>query len=187
MATIARLRCEWQGAGVVGPSISTFYWTGSTGRPADVVTFLSTFVTNIPNDVSIFVPGSGDLINDVTGDLTGSWSAAGSDTVVGTGVGAFTIGVGIRVVWETDGITSNRHVRGSTFLVPLAHGVFGNDGRVVPAFSDAVAANAQTLIDNSLGTMVVWTRPKGALNGKNSQIVSARVPLNPTTLRSRRT
>lgn len=183
-----RIRIPWTGPGVVGASVTTFYGTGSptTWRGA-ILSFLGREAARLPDDVQLSVPNSGDEIDPLTGELTGSWSSGTSTVVNGTQTGSFAIGVGYRFVWETSGITRGRHVRGSTYMVPAASVVFDTTGRILPASQNSMATSAATLLTDAQGTLLVWTRPKGFLQGKMNPVIGVLTPENPTTLRSRRT
>ena len=183
-----RLRVSWTGPGVVGPSVTTFYGVGSpsTWRGA-VLGWLQSLASNIPDDVQLTVPASGDEMNPTSGEIEGSWSAGTAAVVNGTNNNAFAIGVGLRFVWETADITRGRHVRGSTYIVPIAQQVFDTTGRLSPATQTTLLTAANTYLTDAQGTPVVWTRPKGFLPGAMRPITGVSLPENPTTLRSRRT
>ena len=75
MTAILRMRCEWGGSGVTGPGLTTFYFDqAGSGFPADVRTFFEAIKANIPSNTTITVPNGGDIIEDTTGVLSGSWS-----------------------------------------------------------------------------------------------------------------
>jgi hypothetical protein len=183
-----RLRVSWTGPGVVGPSVTTFFGVGAptTFRGA-VVGFLQAQAARLPDDVQLSIPNSGDEINAATGAIEGSWSSGTAAVVNGTSTAAFAIGTGLRYVWETAGITRGRHVRGSTYLVPVSSALFDTTGRLLPAVQNSMVADGNTLLTNAQGTLVVWTRPKGFLPGAFNPVIGVAVPENPTSLRSRRT
>lgn len=189
MADLKRLRCTWGGAGVIGPGVSTFYSsaTGVVGMADDVETFFSSSAAAFPNDVSITIPSGGDLIESTTGALSGSWNDPGTGgTVTGTDAGDFAQGVGVQVRWRTDGIVSGRRVVGSTFLVPIAGGIFDTDGTVDNASVAVFLTRATTLI-TAMDGFVIWSRPTPSRAGAISEVVSASVPDRVSWLRSRRT
>jgi hypothetical protein len=186
MADIERMRVTWSGSQVVGPSVSTFFFPISGVDPAAVLAFFDAVKSLIPNGVQITVPNAGDVINDATGDLNGSWAVAGGGNVQGTNANLFILGTGVRIVWETLGIRNNRHVRGSTFLVPVAANTFDTSGRITPANQTLVTNAATALIGATPLGLKIWSRPKGGVNGTSWDVTSARVPEVPSWLRSRR-
>lgn len=180
------MRVAWSGPGVVGAGLTTFYFTPGTADPADIKAFFTAEAGRLPDDVQITVPSSGDVIDPVTGEITGTWTAPGGGVVNGTATTGFAIGTGYRFVWETAGITRRRHVRGTTYMVPAASTVFDTTGRILPASQASMLASAQNLLTATTGTLLIWTRPTAFSPGKWQVITGVRVPENPTSLRSRR-
>lgn len=190
MAQIKRVRCPWQGGGVVGPSVSTFYFTsGSTGFPADLQTFFQAIRGGLPDDVTITVPNTGDTINDNDGTLAGVWTDSGGSTTTGLSTQGFALGAGMRVQWLTAGIRGDRRVTGTTFLVPLAGNQFDTQGFVLSSYVTIVQSAAAALVTASAGEMVIWGKPhsKAAADGESNAVISALARSVPTGLRSRRT
>lgn len=191
MANLWRLRAAWSGAGVVGPGLSTFYFTSSMiGGSDDVQAFFQAIKANIPSSVTIVVPADGDIIEDTTGELIGTWSEPGTGgTTVGTFAGDFARGVGARVRWTTAGVYRGRRVKGTTFLVPIGSALFGLDGLLDPATQTALQTAASALV-TAQPELRIWSRPVsgvGATPGESNAITSAAVPNTVTWLRSRRT
>lgn len=191
MATLARLRYVWSGTGIVGGGVSTFY--SSNSDPATLnAAIRAFFLANnglFPSSVSIIPPGSGDTIESTTGVLNGSWSMTAPALVVGAGSGSWAAGVGLRVVWNTAGITRGRRVRGSTFLVPLTTAFYDTNGNIADATWLNVQNSAETLRAADGGSMRIYSRPSapGVGDGVAHPITSARVPDVVSWLRSRRT
>lgn len=188
MTDLCRLRIDLSGAAVVGASVMTLYSnaTGS-GLPAAAKTWLTNSAANFPANLTFTIPNGGDLINETTGALTGSWSDGGGGTVVGSGVGGFAIGVGARVQWTTTGITNGRRVRGTTFLVPLMSGSFDVDGRIRAATITSLNTPLQAFLTGMAGHLTVWSRPVPGRAGTHHDVTAASIPTSPATLRSRRT
>lgn len=188
MANLARVRCEWSGAPVVGPGLTTFYFNEVTeGFAADVSTFFQAIDAYIPIGVTIAVPSSGDLIDVATGDLTGTWSDPATGPGVGAGFGAYPAGVGARIRWSTGGIVGGRRVRGSTFICPIVNSGFGVDGTLDNTVRENLEAAGQALVAASASEFVIWSRPTTARPGAASEIVAATCPDKVSWLRSRRT
>lgn len=188
MANINRLRVPWSGPAVVGPGLSTFYFTGTmTGKPAAVVAFFTAVAGAMAPGITWTVPSTGDTLEDSTGELTGAWTASGGATVVSSGTGNFALGVGARVVWNTANVFKGRRVRGSTFLVPLSAAQYQSDGTIVNATSANLLAAGTALITATTPDFRIWSRPDPAGAFAVSSVVSATSPDLISTLRSRRT
>lgn len=188
MSTLQRVRVTWAGTGVVGPSVSTFYFTNdSTTAPADLVTFLSATPFQMPTGLTATVPSSGDTIDDTTGEINGVWSITGGANVGMGGSGDFAQGVGARLVWNTAGIVAGRRVRGSTFFVPLVGSTYSTGGLLDSSYvSDATAA-ATTFLSSASSTLVIFSRPSGTRAGSSHTVTSGTMPNAVSWLRSRRT
>lgn len=191
MANIWRLRAEWSGSGVVGPGVTSIYTTpAAVGQADDLETFFNAIKANIPSSVTITIPSNGDILEDTTGELIGTWSEPGTGgVVVGTFAGDFARGVGAKVNWLTDGIYRGRRVKGRTFIVPIGAGLFGLDGLLDPATQTALQT-AASAFHTAVPEQVIWSRPNDtapATAGKSSAVIAAQVPNTVTWLRSRRT
>ena len=179
------MRVTLSGAGVAGPGLTTFYSAGEM-EPSAVLAFYTALASQIPDDVQITVPNTGDLIDEVTGNITGSWASSGGGIVNGSSSGTFALGQGYRVRWETNGIRNGRHVRGTTFICPVSGTVFDTTGRVSSTAQSAALTASGSLILGMTGGLVVWSRPSPGLNGVAHPVVASTVPETPTALRSRR-
>lgn len=188
MSTLNKVPVFWSGVPVVGGGVSTFYFNGShVGFLADLSAFFTSVGAYIAGGVTFSFPNSGDLIDDATGNLVGTWSEPPEASVASSGIGQFANGVGCRIVWPTSGTTNNRRVKGSTFLVPLTVGCYTGSGHL----DDTIRGNMQTaaaaLLGASTPEMVIWTRPVGGAGGASHTVVGALVPDQVSWLRSRRT
>lgn len=184
---INRMRCTWDGAGVEGQGLSTFYFSGTmTGKPAAAVTFFTALAALIPASTGVTVPSSGDVLDESTGELTGGWTASGGAQVSMTGTGNFAAGAGARIVWGTGGVFLGRRVKGSTFLVPLVVSQYDIVG--------SIAGAAITTINNACAAFVaatspdfkIWSRPHPGGQFATNQVTSGTCPDKVSTLRSRR-
>lgn len=189
MATRSKVQVVLSGAGVVGGGVSTFYT--STGDEDALLAALEDFYAvvapNAPDDVTFSFPASGVTINDATGDVNGSWTGTSSITPFsGSVTTGFQQGVGARVLWDTAGFRGGRHVVGTTFLVPLASGAYTTAGLLASANAAAFDTAAETLL--ATAPLYIVSRPTAALPvGASNIVIGARVPLEVTWLRSRRT
>lgn len=190
MATIARIRVAL--TGVTGlPGVSTFYSTQANVAAARSAlgTFYGHMPTNWPNGMTYTVENSGDLIDSDTGKLTGAWTDApaynGSSSVAAA---PYAAGVGARVYWNTTAVVAGRRLKGSTFIVPLQSGMYGNDGTLDSSYLGSLQTWATTLATS--GYLGVYKRPYGAPGalapGFYTPMVGATVKDQVATLRSRR-
>jgi hypothetical protein len=190
MANLKRVRCPWQGGGVVGPSVTTFYFSATaTGFPAQLQTFFQAIKSSLPDDVVITVPNTGDTVRETDGVLQGVWTDSGGSTTTGTAAGAFAKGSGVRIQWITSGIRDGRRIIGSTFLVPVAGAVFDTTGIVAGASLSVLQTAAGALVSAASPGFLIWSKPhtKLAADGASNPVLAAVVRSEATGLRSRRT
>lgn len=187
--TIRRLRVAWSGTQLVGPGLSTFYdrQLSPATFVASVVAFFTALQSRAPVGITWTVPGSGDLINEGTGQITGGWSEGGAADVLSSGAGTFAQGVGARIAWDTGGVVAGRHVRGSTYVVPLTSGQYGANGLLTEANRAALETAADNLVAAMAGDLVVWSRPAPGRLGTAHPVTDAVVTNRVSTVRSRRT
>lgn len=187
MPTLQRMRVEWSGTGVVGPSVTTLYFADlSTTAPADVVTLLSAWPLAMPTGLTATVPSSGDTIDAATGEINGTWAIAGGGLVGYGGNGDFALGVGARIKWNTAGIVGGRRVRGSTFLVPLLGSVYSSTGTLDSSLVTTVESAITTFLASASSTLEVYSRPTATRAGVSSTVTSGSLPNAVSWLRSRR-
>ena len=141
----------------------------------------------IPSGTSIFVPNGGDVIEETSGTLTGTWGTSGGTTISCNGAGSFPGGVGARVVWETDAIRGGRRVRGSTFIVPLVNGAYESNGTLSTNALTALQAGIDAFMVQVPTQARVWSRPRPGLVGAGVQVARGVAPDKVSWLRSRRT
>jgi len=163
----------------------------------DVLAFFDAAPLLFPVGNTITVPNGGDIIDDVTGNLAGSWTDTGTGGVAtGTETGSYAKGVGLQVRWRTSGIVASRRVTGSTFMVPIAGSLYDTDGTI----DTAVITSLQSAADDLVAAMAgfrIWSRPVEAdpdhvppivaRDGTSSAVVAAVCPDRVSWLRSRRT
>lgn len=185
------MRVEWSGTAVVGGGVSTFY--SSNSAPGTILAairawFLS-FNGALPTGVSIVFPSSGETIDDTTGTINGVWTATAPDVVVGQDADPYAAGVGMRVVWNTAGITRGRLVRGATYIVPLSADFYDTNGSIDGTLVSNMQTATDTLIAADSGSLRVWSRPStsGGSDGASHAITSATVVDAVSWLRTRRT
>jgi hypothetical protein len=196
---LSRVRVGWTGPAVVGPGVSTFYTSSAAGTA--LATGLYTFFQNVtsafPNlAITWDIPNHGEVIDDATGELAGSWTGGTARSSIAASPNATWVsGVGARMVWTTGAVTRGRAVRGSTFLVPLQTSAYESAGMIVGSFLTLFNAQAALLIAAD-PQFCVWERPvfdrSGPVpvrthDGGHAAITSGAVPDRVSWLRSRRT
>lgn len=183
-----RLRVKWGGTGIVGPGLSTFYFSGTmTGKPAAVLTLFDSVKASIPAGLTWEIPSSGDVLDESTGELTGGWTASGGGNVTATGTGNFAQGVGPRFVWATNGIFLGRRVHGSTFMCPLITSQYDASGTIQNAMITAWNGFATTFVTAVSPDFKIWSRPRPGGQYATNQVTGGTVPDAVSWLRSRRT
>lgn len=167
MPSIHRVRAAFTGF-PGGPGVSTFYCLD----PATFLPALRAWIQNyagvLPGNVLVQVEGIGDIIDPVSGLLTGTWTATAPAPVLGAYTGSYAAPVGIVNQWLTGSILDNHRLRGRTFMVPLSSGMFDNDGTVNAANLAAYSARGAEFVLAVASNFVVWHRPRpaGTLNSK---------------------
>lgn len=185
---IQRLRCVWGGPGIEGPGLTTFYAEadGTLAIQVGATGFFNAVKAMLPTGTTVEVPGTGDLVDETTGMLTGTWGSGTTTTITGTGSGTFAAGVGARVVWETGAIRNGRRVRGSTFVVPLTSGYYEANGSLSAAALTNLNAAISDMLVQVPTQMRVWSRPKPTSTGAALAVQSGSAPDKVSWLRSRR-
>lgn len=188
MPTIARVKVVLGGSAVTGPGVSTFYTTGAGADLSDALqTFYNAIKGGLPTGLTILVQAEGESFDSATGAPAGTWSGGSSTGLTGGATGSYAQGVGGRIVWGTNGVTNNRRVRGSTYIVPLGGAYYSADGSIDDTFRLSAVQNAINAFRSEVGpAFVIWTRPSdeasGVVNSTTSGAMSDRV----SWLRSRR-
>jgi len=182
-----RVRVTWTGF-PGAPGVTTFYCSNSWATQlADIRTFFEALKPQIPVNVTITYPSSGDDVDPVTGDIIGSWAQTAPAPTVGTSAVVYAAPVGLVAHWNTNGIVAGRRVRGRTFVVPMVSNS-STDGTPSAAQVLVVVNAAAALAAHSPG-LVVWRRPNplsSVTAGSEHPVVSSTVPDKYVVLRSRR-
>jgi hypothetical protein len=135
-------------------------------------TFYDSLATGVGCGWTVGVRNSGDTIDDVTGQINGTWSA-GSVTTSGSSSAAHAAGVGLEVRWDTVSILNGRRVRGQTKVIPIASSLYASDGTLASGTITTVE-NAISALRTSIGaSMMVFSRPYA---GRGAVSVGFRVP-----------
>lgn len=184
-----RVVVSWQGPQVQGAAVNVLHFD-ATEQPVPPVAAIraayATLAAAIPTNVNIQVPGSGETIDDATGELVGVWATAAPAVVSGTGGTIAPAGVGMCVTWLTGGIVNGRRLRGRTFIVPIPGPAFDADGTIGPGALGALSAFATGMV--GAGGLGVWHRPttSGGTDGTSSGVLGFRIRDKVAYLSSRR-
>ena len=192
--TIQRVRVimqNWPGA----PGYINLYETSAVVDHTPIRNFFNSLITFIPTGITFTVPGTGDIINEGTGDIVGAWTVAAPAVVTATASGVYAGGAGAVVDWLTSGVVAGRRPMGRTFLVPLISTAMDAQGSLTASAITAIKTAADALIAAMGPTFLVWSRPfaggpggvPAARLGTVNPVVGSRVPDLAAVLRSRRT
>lgn len=160
MTDIYRVKALWTGM-PGAPGVSTHY-LASAPSAADltaVKTFYGSFASFLPSSLTISVPGFGDVIDDVSGELQNTWTATAPAAVVCASAAAYAAPVGGCVHWLTGSVIGGRRVKGTTFIVPLVN-KFDTNGTLDNAWVTTMDTAAGTLITALGANLGVWHRPR---------------------------
>lgn len=173
---------------MVGDGVSTFYFAESgSGFVAAVGTFWEACKLRFPSGILINTAHTGDLIDEATGQLSGSWLDGTPQVTLTTGPSVYAQGVGARVKWSTSGIRNGRRVAGSTFMVPIDSSILDAQGTILAAGITTFQNAATALVGSASNELRIYSRPSSGQVGTSSSVVSASVPDHISWLRSRRT
>jgi hypothetical protein len=173
----------------VGAASSTFYTFSQGGNINLALSQLSIFFgqlkTLLPASITITIPQVGQLYDDVTGQLLGTWTGAAQASATGTAAGAFGSASGGVVKWITPTIARRHALQGRTFIVPMASSAFNATGVLAPSSVTTMVSAAGQVVTG--GVFRIWSRPTPlhAL-GVSGLITGANVPNFDAVLRSRR-
>jgi hypothetical protein len=205
MAEIARVKTITTGfSGAPGVTTQYFrkrtslgwsnYVTDLTERPHGLFTDLGSMLCS---QMTFTTLGTVEVLDDATGELQGTYIG---QEPVGTGPGSGSYGPiasGLLIRWGTNDVANGRHVRGRTFIVPLATNM-GNAAGVIDVSHRQTAQNAAETYIGSGGEAVVpviwhrpvYTGPSGSRvlsrAGASFDVKNASVMTGFTVLRSRR-
>lgn len=181
-----RMQVGWQ-TGVGGSGVSVFYSPFGVDMTTDLATFFNALKAQFPTVVTWDIPGSGDVIDEVSGKITGAWTAGTAATITATGAGNYAGGTGAYIKWQTAGIVNGHRVRGRTFLVPIVVTSYDAQGTIAAAAQTLYNTTATTLA--ATGKMLIWHRPTSSTSndGSSHPVVAGSSPDKVTSLRTRRT
>jgi hypothetical protein len=175
---------------------ATAKWTGFPGAPgytnlyAETSDPLATGAQNMADNVRAFfdavkgffyssvniqVQAVVETIDDTDGTLQDAITVGTPPAVVvGTSGSQYAGPAGACITWRTAGIVSGRHVRGRTFLVPMAVNQYDSDGTLTSGALSILIAAASAYRTATGPTKVIWHRPTGpGLSDGSSFVITA--------------
>jgi hypothetical protein len=197
MTALKRCRVALTGF-VGGPGVATYYFLDTATAQNSLHSLWVGLASWLPTSVTVQVEPGGDIIDDVTGNLTGSWGGDIIPSIQGQANNGYASPVGALLKWQTDTIADGHRLRGRTFLVPLDKITFQTNGQMAPATAASMAALAGQFVIEQSSSFVVWHRPfagraataklkaKPAHDGGHGLVTLAAVGTKPVVLRSRR-
>lgn len=197
MATLNRVRVALTGF-PGAPGVMTLHTNNALTFLGPLRSFLSDMTVYLPTNFLLTIQGDGDVFESSTGTISGTWTAAAGDPVVGTAGGGYQGASGIMAEWRTDAFLSGRRLKGKTFFVPATNSIFTVDGTLENLVLADIRAKAATFVAATAGNFVVWQRPRPARAasgtlpalpariGGYGTVSSSRVPDKSIVLRSRR-
>lgn len=142
-----------------GPGVSTFYALDGAALVPFLQTFYTTLVNATPLGVTYRIENSGDIIEDTTGALTGTWVGGTAVPFAGSDIHNYAAPVGFVAQWQTNAIMDGSRVRGRTFVVPASREIFQDNGTLADAFATQTMVDGDAMITSAAGNFVVWHRP----------------------------
>ena len=194
MATLVKVQAQWtgfQGA----PGYTNWYGLsdGDAQAAADALgprmrTFFNALVALIPDDASIKVQRTYQVVNSINGNITSEAQLTADPTiVVGTSNAGWAGPAGAGVTWDTGAFNSKGHrIRARTYLVPLTGSAFDTNGVVISTAVTTIQ-NAANAALGGTGSLGAFTRPSapGANDGQFNIAIAALVRNHVYVLRTR--
>lgn len=162
----------WNG----GPGLNTFYFMGTeTGEHADSVAVrvhavVSAAASAFSSTVSHTVVPDVDIIDAVTGDLTGTYSTSPTGPIMGAQAPGASLppANAILLTLHTGTFSDGSRIQGRAYWSPIARLFTDPDGTPEAGAIAAITAAGVALLDSGLAPAdaCVWRRPRPAGTGK---------------------
>jgi hypothetical protein len=180
---------NWPGA----PGVSTHYLSTSVADYAPIRNFYLAIKDLFPNNLTFSFPTTVDIINEATGQLTGTIATTpGAQVVSAAPANPYAGSAGAVIRWSTAAIQNGNRVVGRTYLVPLNQTQYANDGSLSGTPITTIQTAATTLLAAYADGIKVWSRPFAGTPGNPARAgayftaLTATVPDLAAVLRSRR-
>jgi hypothetical protein len=172
--------------GAGGPGVSVFYSAFGVDITVPLATFFNAIKASFPPVVTWQIPTSGDVLDDVSGAITGAWIGGTGASIAGTGSAQYFAGTGAYARWTTGAVHNRRKVYGRTFLCPIINAGADNDGTIGGGTLATLQGATATLGGGSY--LRVWHRPTTTTSndGVSFPVISGSVPDKTTSLKTRR-
>jgi hypothetical protein len=181
------MRVHWSGF-TGSPGLSTLYFSVGTDPVTAVRNLFVGLAPLFPNTVTWSFDNSGDQLDELSGNINGSWSGTAGANVTGSAASASNAGAaGTAIRWRTAVIANGHRVKGTTFLVPTAASVWDTDGTMTAAALSTATAALGTYLATATGlAQKIFSRPRPPLSGASSAVTGASILDKCIVLRSRR-
>lgn len=181
-----RTRVTWAG-NVSGPAVSTQYWnaTEDSAGVSAVATALGAFwtttLTMITTGTVSFFDGVFDLVDPVSGQVTGSEQGSTWTTSYTGPAEVLPIQTQGLIQWRTGVYVGGREIRGRTFI-PAPGEAQSTGGTPAATYRVSWETRADALVAATSAAPVIWSRARG----QAAPITSGTVWPKWATLRTRR-
>jgi hypothetical protein len=185
--------------GFVGePGVITMYAVDGPALQGPLSDLVNFWKDLMPPVVDLKVETGGDTIDDVNGDLTGSWVGDAQPGYTGAGAAAYSAPCGACVTWLTPIIRDGHRIKGRSFVVPLSDSAYEDNGSIEPTTLGVLQSSAADFVTAAGGNLRIWHRPRlaqvaspghralTAHDGSQAAVTSSTVRDKVAVLRSRR-
>lgn len=181
-----------------GPGVATFYFLGLQTARQSLQTMWTDLAASMPDDVTVRVESTGDIIESTDGSLVGTWAKDPLPPIPGLSGASYSAPSGYMIRWLTGSIVGGKRVRGRTFVVPLASTAYGVNGQLAAIFPSQIEPVTNAFVFEQSLDFVIWSRPfagsaatptraaRPPRLGSHSLVKSSVVPIKVAVLRSRR-
>lgn len=181
------------GAAVTGGGVSTLAVMDPSDEGAvqglvdDVAAFWTSLAVGLDSNVTFQVEGNPARYAAADGSLQQVFAADGSALITGGVSGQACPRASQALIrWQTEGIANNRVIKGRTFVPGVPAAALTDAGGLSADVVTQFTGVANTLIDNLVDQLVVWSRPRPGVPGSEHRVTSASVWDQLAVLTSRR-
>lgn len=158
-----RLRYNWAGSAVIGPSVTTLNFSTGGGTAQQAATAANNFIIALlpylTGNVNYTLDTSVATVDETNGQ-TSAVTTVATSTGPGTGTGDFMPpATQLLMRWRTGVFVNGREARGRTFIPGVVESNVSN-GTPIGAMQTAMNTAAATLIADATSRLVVWQRSR---------------------------